>query len=298
MKEIFKTSGLKKLAAAVCILLALDLFTSAAAGNLFSNLLGLVTTPLLRLTAHAASSVTEYLDLDAMTKEELKERNRELAAENEELRQQLLDYYEKVKENEQLKTQLGIKEEEPEVSHVAATVIARNPNDAFYGFSIDKGSLAGVEKGDPVITDDGLVGITTDVYATTSHVSTIFSEDVKVAAVSQRYGESGVIVSSTMLAANGMLRLDYLSNDTKLEPGTVISTSGSGGIYPKDLTVGYVKSIEQSEFTISKYAIIQPYADIKNVTNVYVVTDFPGKNEDGPAVADGGSTQADPEAGQ
>ena len=47
-------------------------------------------------------------------------------------------------------------------------MIGRDPADLFYGFTIDQGSLSGIEKNDPVITDRGLVGWVSAVYPTYS----------------------------------------------------------------------------------------------------------------------------------
>ena len=54
-----------------------------------------------------------------------------------------MDYETLKQENDQLKTQLGLEEEEPENELRAASVIGRDPNDVFYGFSIDRGPSPG-----------------------------------------------------------------------------------------------------------------------------------------------------------
>ena len=99
--------------------------------------------------------MTEFVDLDALSRDELKEMVNSLSQENATLREQLVDYENTQKENEQLKVQLDITEDAPENTLRAATVIGRDPNDAFYGFSIDQGTLAGISVGDPVITQQG-----------------------------------------------------------------------------------------------------------------------------------------------
>lgn len=296
MKEVFKGSGIKKLVGAVCILIVLNIFTSAGLFSFFSEMLSAVTSPVLNLTVKASNAVTSGLNLDSMTKEELKEANKALSEENAKLRNQLREYEEAAKENEQLKTQLGIQQQNPEIQMVSASIVSRKVGDVFYGFSIDKGSLAGVEVGSPVITSEGLVGITTEVYATSSTVKTIFSEEVRVSAYSPFYEESGVIGSSTTLAANGLLRMNYLLSGTKIQEGAIIYTSGLGGIYPKDLTIGYVTGVEQSEYNVSKYAVVKPYMDVKTIKDVFVITDFPGKNDGDMTPIGDENTQADPEA--
>lgn len=282
MKDFFHSRTFKILLLVVLILLGLIIFTANSGGSFISNIFGFVSTPMQRISTNMTAEVTEFLDWDSMSAEELKEWNQRLSEENRMLIEQLLDYEDKLRENEQLRTLLEIKEENSEVEAQPASVVGRDPNDIFYGFAIDKGYIAGISVGDPVMTDKGLVGIVDKVYATTSSVTCILSEDLKVSAISKIKDESGVITSNALMAGNGTLRMNYLSNETAVEAGTIITTSGAGGIYPKDLVIGYVESVHQSESDISKYAIIRPYEDLKNVKDVYVITGFPGKDDDAP----------------
>ena len=208
---------------------------------------------------------------------------------------QLVDYENTQKENEQLKVQLDITEDAPENTLRAATVIGRDPNDAFYGFSIDQGTLAGISVGDPVITQQGLVGVVTQAYATTSKVTTLLSEDVNVSAVVPSRGESGVISSDITSASAGLLRLSYLSNDTQVQEGDIVTTSGVGGTYPADVIIGQVQSVQKSENDISNYAVIKPYEDLTSVQDVFVVIDFPGAG-DGEEIPVGQDTSGEEDA--
>ena len=153
-----------------------------------------------------SENVTEFLDLDGLSKDELKDMVTRLQDKNAQLQQKLADFETIKQENEQLKLQLEITGQRPENKSLAASVIGRDPNDVFSGFSIDKGTLEGISVGDPVITSRGLVGIVTQAYATTSKVSCLLSEDVKVAAVCIERQESGVITSDIMTASSGLLR--------------------------------------------------------------------------------------------
>ena len=165
----------------------------------------------------------------------------------------------------------------------------------FFGFSIDQGTLAGVEVGDPVITSQGLVGIVTNAYATTSKVTTLLSEDVKVSAVDPACGESGVIVSDITTASAGLLRMSYLGSGTQVKEGDIITTSGAGSTYPKDIIIGVVESVQKSENDISQYAVVRPYEDLTRVQEVYVVIDFPGAGE-GEDIPAGQDTQGEEDA--
>ena len=279
MKDFFKTSSFRVLLIAVVVLLGLIIYTATAGGSFLASLLGFVSSPMQSIATDVTGNVTEFLDLDGYSKDELKELVGVLQEEKAQLEDQLVDYETLKQENDQLKTQLGLEEEEPEHELRAATVIGRDPNDVFYGFSIDQGTLSGVTQGAPVITDKGLVGVVTQAYATTSKVACLLSEDVKVAAWSPKRQESGVITSDIATAGTGLLRLSYLSGSTQVQEGDIITTSGEGGSYPQGLKIGTVQSVEKSENDISQYAVIRPFEDLTTVKEVFVITDFPGKGE-------------------
>lgn len=279
MKDFFKTSSFRVLLIAVVVLLGLVIYTATAGGSFLASLLGFVSSPMQSIATDVTGNVTEFLDLDGYSKDELKELVGVLQEEKAQLEDQLVDYETLKQENDQLKTQLGLEEEEPENELRAASVIGRDPNDVFYGFSIDQGTLSGVTQGAPVITDKGLVGVVTQAYATTSKVACLLSEDVKVAAWSPKRQESGVITSDIATAGTGLLRLSYLSGSTQVQEGDIITTSGEGGSYPQGLKIGTVQSVEKSENDISQYAVIRPFEDLTTVKEVFVITDFPGKGE-------------------
>lgn len=281
MRDFLKASSFKVLVIAVVVLLGLIVYTASAGGSLIANILGFASTPMQSVATEFTGEVTEFLDLDGFTKDELKELVNTLQEENGLLHDQLIAYGELRQENERLKTQLHISEQDPAIEMRSAAVIGRDPNDVFFGFSIGAGTLSGVSVGDPVITSQGLVGIVTQAYATTSKVSCLLSEDVKVSAVSIDKQESGVVGCTITMASSGLLRMSYLTSETTLEPGDIITTSGIGGVYPPKLKIGEVQSVEKSETDVSKYAVIKPFENLSTVREVQVIVDFPGKGEDG-----------------
>lgn len=298
MKGFSKSKAFKTLLISIVILLVIIIFTTAAGGSYFASLFGLVTSPAQKISSDFTDSVLSFTDLDSLTSEELKQLVEKLSQENTDLQKQVVELQKASEENERLKTLLGIEEEAgAEYDIRDAAVISRDANDVFYGFSIDKGYLSGISVGDPVITEKGLVGIIDQAYATTSVVKTIFSEDVKVSVIARMYDrESGVLNSDVVSADSGMVKMSYLQNDTSIEIGAIISTSGASGEYPIDITVGRVTAIEQSDYDISKYAMVEPSVDIKNVKDVFVIVGFPDKDQPMPAEsATPAANQQDPE---
>lgn len=295
MKDFLKGSSFKALVIAIVVLAGLILYTASAGGSLIASLLGFVSTPMQSVANKVTGSMTEFLDLDGFSKEELKDLVSSLQQENSILQDRLVDYDSMKQENERLKTQLRISEAAPEIEMRSAAVIGRDPNDVFFGFSIGEGTLSGISEGDPVITSQGLVGIVTQAYATTSKVTCLLSEDLQVAAVSIDKQESGVVSCNIRMASSGLLRMNYLPPDTKLEPGDMITTSGIGGMYPENIKIGQVQSVEKSETDVSRYAVIEPFQDISSVTEVQVIIDFPGKGE-GDANLEPGVNQGEEDA--
>lgn len=174
-------------------------------------------------------------------------------------------------------------------------MIGRDPADLFYGFTIDQGSLSGIEKNDPVITDRGLVGWVSAVYPTYSHVTTILSPETNVSVLDQVTQDTGVVAGSLEYAAAGQVEMRFLTAENKLKAGDIIVTSGVGGVYPGELPVGEVVEKRQEENADSITAVIQPYEDIKTLTNVCVITEFLGQGSTMPEVAspDDSSSQAE-----
>lgn len=282
MKDSIKNGSLKILIIAIVVLLGLIIYTVSAGSSFLASLLGFVSTPMQGVATTVTENVTEFLDLDGLSKSELQDMVTALQDQNAQLKQQLTEYDNMKQENEQLKKQLEITAQRPGNKFMAASVIGRDPNDVFSGFSIDRGTLEGISVGDPVITGRGLVGVVTQAYATTSKVSCLLSEDVRVAAVCIDRRESGVVTSDIVTASSGLLRMNYLDGDTALQEGDIITTSGAGGAYPKDLLIGEVKSVEKSENDISKYAVIQPCQDLTELQDVFVIVSFPGKGDEPP----------------
>ena len=270
--EKFSTRTFKILIVAVVVLLGVLIYSLSAGSSLFSNLFGTVSAPLLTAGTNMTEGAKEFVDLDGMSKDELQALYTELLEENRTLREQLVDYYEVKAENASYENILSVKEAMPDLELTAASVVGRDPGDVFYDFTIDRGSLSGISTGDAVITEMGVVGVVEEVYATSSRVRSILSEETQIGAVAKETGESGVISSDIQFANSGKVRLNYLTRDTQIQPGAIVTTSGAGGMFPSDLLIGRVDSVERSNADSSYYAIVTPYVDVKTVSDVFVIT--------------------------
>ena len=277
--EKFTSKNFKILVIAAVACIGVLVYSLSAGSALLTDLFGIVSTPLLTAGTEMTAGTKEFINLDGMTRKELQALYTELAEENRLLREQLVDYHEMQEENASYKNILAVKETMLDLELIAANVVGRDPGDVFYDFTINRGTASGVSKGDAVITEMGIVGVIEEAYATSSRVRTILSEDSQVGAVAKESGESGVLTGDIQFAGSGKVRLSYLEKDTQVRAGSIVTTSGTGGMFPTDLLIGRVDGVERSAADGSYYAVVTPYADIRGVTDVFVVTGFEGEGD-------------------
>ena len=279
MKDFFHTRSFKILIASVFVLLGLMLYTTSVGSSVTANLLGFISSPMQKISTGVTANAAALSEELTRSADELEAENEALREENQKLREQLVDYYQLKQQNEQYKTVLELKEQNQDFQMLPATVIGRDPNDVFYSFSIDQGYLNGVSKNDPVITGDGVVGWVSEVYATSSQVTTLFSPNTKIGAIAQRTRDTGVTACDITLADQGVIKLAYLTSENTIEEGDIITTTGLSGMYPKNLLIGTVTEIAYEDNGVTQYALLEPFVDVKNVRDVFVLTDFSGKGE-------------------
>lgn len=207
---------------------------------------------------------------------ELMLENAQLEAELNDLRGQLADYQQTEADNEFYKKYLKIAEENPDFKFSAATLISRDGDNPYHNFVINKGSINGISAYDPVITDAGLVGFVSEVGLTTSKVTTILNPELSIGALDNRTNDSGIISGDLEFAKNGQTKLYNLARSCNVAIGDYVITSGEG-IFPKGLLVGKIESIGNDKYNTSIYATVTPFADISELRQVMVITDFKGQ---------------------
>ena len=80
--------------------------------------------------------------------------------------------------------------------------------------------------------------------------------------------------------SDGKLKVSYLSKDADVVVGDSVTTSGTGGYFPKGLTIGTVESIKTESDGMSNYAVIAPMIKLPELTNVYIITETETTNAD------------------
>lgn len=277
MKDFLSGKSFKALVAVVSVMLVL-LIVTAGNSSVGTYIVNFLTMPMQQITASAVGDAGDAMQ-PQKSAEELEQEVASLEDENRKLKDMLVDYYDVKEQNEQLKKYYKLKEENPDYDLVPATVIRRDPNENFYGFTLDKGKLDGIEKNSPVVTENGLVGWVCEVDATSCRVKTILSPDTQVGALNSKTSDSGIITGSSKYSDDNLTTMTKLSAQHKMSKGDIIVTSGLGGIFPQKLKIGEVKEILLDEYDSLPIAVIEPYEDIRNVSGVAVITNYLGKGE-------------------
>lgn len=299
MREFFSSKIFKLFVALAIILFAFMLRATLTEGfsNVFSSVIGTITTPIQKVTTGFTDSVTDLLYKFVHVNDISKE-NDALKEENRQLIEQMADYENIKHENESLKKDLGVKEQNPEWTLEKASVVARDPVGRFYSFTIDKGYLDGVSERDPVVTANGLVGIVSEVSPMFSKVITILDISLNVGCYNVRTRDVATVAGDIRLAEDGKTKMSLIPRESGSAKGDIIQTTGTSGLFPKDITIGKISEVEFEPHGTTLYAVIEPTNDIKNVKDVLVITSFRGQGNSLSSFEEGTLEQGDSEEGE
>jgi len=201
----------------------------------------------------------------------------ELQAENEQLRQQVVQNRFAVGENARLKELLAFREGPAfprDFEGLAAAVITRPAGAFAEAVVVSVGASDGVEKDAPVVTAAGLVGLVTRVGSHSSRVTLLTDPQSAVSALDVATGAAGIVrhgrgVGSTLI-------LDRVPKDKRVRVGDTIVTAGwrTGrleSLYPKGIQIGRVTSVGQADTDLYKQVQVEPFADVGSLDAVIVL---------------------------
>ena len=274
MSRFFRNNGGLLVVAAVLLAAVLAVGAYILGYDPLTGILEVLATPFRA----ASSAVTNW----AEGQYDRAFRYEELQAENEALRQRVAELerdaiagQDAARENERMKDLLGLAEERPELQYRDAAVVRRSSSNWSSDLTIDRGTLGGVEVNDCVIDQYGhLIGVVTEANPNSSRVTTILDPDLELGGRVARTDEDAILEGDFTLMLEGLLRLAFVSEDAKLVTGDQVTTSGLGGVYPPGLVVGSVRTLYVEEDGISRYAQVEPAADINGAQYVYVIVDY------------------------
>ena len=107
---------------------------------------------------------------------------------------------------------------------------------------IDRGSQNGIELGQPVVDDSGVLGQVTRVLPLLAEVTLITDKNQSIPVQVLRNGLRGIAYGS---GDGNTLELRFMPANAEVQNGDVVVTSGLDGIYPRGLPVASVLSVER-----------------------------------------------------
>jgi rod shape-determining protein MreC len=225
----------------------------------------IVLWPMQRIAAipvEIGLDMREYFtSLYALKIENDRLRYRELTTANRLLRQGHLE-----EENHRLRALLDMRERQAAEGHVAEILYAAR--DPFTRkIIIDKGSGAGIEAGQPVIDELGVIGQVTRTYPLTSEVTLLTDKNQAIPIEVQRSGLRAVLTG----AGAGAMELRFLAANADVQTGDILVTSGLDGIYLPGLPVAKVVNIDRNNLSAFARIDCAPIAGVEHHGEVLIL---------------------------
>jgi rod shape-determining protein MreC len=216
-----------------------------------------------------------------------KSENEDLHSEVKDLRNRVIEQETAAQENKRLRELLAYVDGPsfPEdYRPVAASVVARPPTPFRQEIVIAAGSDVGVHLNDPVVTDDGLVGLVTEVWGGGAKVRLITDQGSAVSSVVVGSEAAGVVRQG---ASQNSLVLDRVGKDALVKENDLVITAGwqtlrFESLYPRGIKIGVVKSVGQQDVDLYKRIQIAPLVNFDSLASVIVLVPNPSAPADTP----------------
>jgi rod shape-determining protein MreC len=229
--------------------------------------LALLTTPiqsaLARVNRGAVNVWSMYLDWKNIRAE-----NRRLREENQRLHVEALQVSETSVENERLRRLLALQQRLP-LTTVSGEVIAREWGGWVRSLTVNRGRGDNVVRLTAVIAPNGLIGRVVEVRSGASIIQVLTDPASTVGAHVVRTRTAGIVEGDP----RGMMRLKYTAREGGgIQVGDLIVTSGAGGVFPRGIPIGRVRSIDDRGSALFHYAVLAPVVDFARVDEVLLLT--------------------------
>ena len=126
----------------------------------------------------------------------------------------------------------------------------------------------------PVVVSEGIVGYVTDVGLNWCMVSTVIETASSVGAYIPRSGVTGIVSGDYSLKNDGVCQISYMDPDADIQVGDKVYSNGTGSVYPADLLIGEVISIEKDEYTRALIATVRPAVDFSDLKWMMIMTGY------------------------
>lgn len=276
MKAYLKKYGIRLLIVVLLIVGILAIGQSLRHGGvgLLGNLSGAVRTPFQKVASAVVDRMEELYGY-IYEYDNLVQENERLRAQLAQLEQENRDNDQASEENIRLRELLNLQAKHTDFTFESAKVVSWNASNWDSSFTISKGSESGLEVGDSVVTEYGvLVGTIIETGSNWATVETVVDLDTSVGVLVGSEEVSGILEGDYTLMRSQYMKLSFVAETGRVITGDIVVTSGAGGAYPQGLIVGNVTSVHSEAAGQIEYAVVEPFTDLNGLTQIFVVTDY------------------------
>jgi rod shape-determining protein MreC len=190
-----------------------------------------------------------------------------LLLENQQLREHFL-------ENQRLKKLLDF-EQQFAYTMLPAEIIGKDPSSWFKTILVNRGSEAGVQRGNGVICPLGVVGTVLETTLHSSKILLITDQNSAIDAIAQRSRVRGILEGQ----AENTCVMNYVVKNEDILAGDEIIASGLNAVFPRGIIIGRVAETDNRPDGFFKNIAVAPAVDFSKLNEVLIVLKEPADTE-------------------
>ena len=268
----FPTKYILLIMTVFCVIIIFSSVTKEVSSGPVGKVAGAVILPMQKGLNRIGSALNLRAD-NLASKNELQEENSQLKEQIADLEEQLSRVSLEQYELESLRELYKLDQSYDQYDKVAANVVGKETGNWFSTFLIDKGSKDGIEIGDNVIADGGLVGIVTDTGNNYAKIRAIIDDTSNVSATNLSTSDN-CIVNGSLRTMNERQQLevsDMRDKDNKAKAGDQLVTSSISDRYLPGIPIGYLTEVNEDSNKLTKSGYLATVVDFEHLEKVLVI---------------------------
>jgi rod shape-determining protein MreC len=157
--------------------------------------------------------------------------------------------------------------DEFEVPMLPSEIVGLDVSPWFRSVLVDRGSSHGVRAGNPVITEEGVVGLVTKTSKHAGKTMLLLDRQSAIDSVVQRSRARGMVRGR----GTDQLTFEFVVRGGDVMLGDIVITSGLGGVYPKGLRIGEVVAVSDPGGSLIQISTLRPSVDFGKLEHVFVM---------------------------
>ena len=202
----------------------------------------------------------------------LQSENRALRQLNVELSEEVARMRNAYIENKKLRKLIDF-EDQSDIPLISAEIVGKTVIEMRNYATVNKGHKHGIDKGMPVRTDAGLVGVVMSATKNYSLIELLKNRNVRISGMIQRSQLDGIVVWK----GENIFKFQNIPSTYDVQKGDIVITSNYSNKYPKDVPIGEIVKVGENPESLFYDLTIEPYVDFETLQEVFVMEYIPDK---------------------